>query len=546
MKLGFTVVAASACTANGGWLAGFVFNSNWPRAILMTDSWTALRREPPTSSWSNRILIAAVVGIFFLTLYPFRFSLVRHGPPFLLAGWGKGADALDVFLNVLLFVPFGFGFAESLREHGRSRAAVLGATLLAGALLSYSVELLQFYIPIRDSGWEDVFTNSTGSVLGFLVYELGGEAIPRVASRMESAFVTWLNWRRLIVVLLFYVGAWLGASIPLQRQARINDWAPNPMLLIGSSAAAEPTSAWNGRVFEVEFWNRALPDAVARAITAGRSEEGAAPLASYNLSGSPPFQDQRHVLPGLVWVHDSSASAPPVVAASWLMSRAPISPLVNQVERTNRFALHVLCQPGSADARNRRVVVIAQLSGAINLELSQKGTRLIFWFRNPLSAKGPRLTWDVPNVFAPNQLRNLLLSYDGSRLTLYVDGQEEGRPYLLDPGTGLALHLRRIKSGELNGYHHIFYTMVFFPAGCLLGLGWRELASHAGLRVMVALLGVLAVPVLFEICLAFAGNASVWLGNIALSTLLVLAGAFWVNADSLWPGNRNSAGLAAT
>lgn len=513
------------------------------RAILMTDSWTAVGREPRALSWSNRILIAAIVAIFFLTLYPFRFSLVRHGPPFLLEGWGKDADALDVFLNVLLFVPFGFGFAESLREHGRSRAAVLGATLLAGALFSYSVELLQFYIPIRDSGWEDVVTNSTGSVLGFLIYELGGAAILRVVSRVESACVAWLDWRRLIVVLLFYVGVWLGASIPLQRQARISDWRPNPMLLIGSSAAEESVSAWNGRVFQIEFWSSALPDRVARAITAGRAEEEPAPLGSYNLSGSPPFQDQRHVLPGLVWVRDPSMSAPPVAGASWLMSRAPISAWANQVERTNRFSLHVLCQPGTA-ARNRRVVVIAQLSGPIYLELSQKGTQLIFWFRNPLSVNRPRLAWEVPDAFPPGQLQNLLLSYDGSRLTLYVDGQEEGRPYLLDPGAGLALHLRRIKSGELNGYHHIFYAIVFFPAGCLLGLGWRELSSHAGLRVMVALLGVLVLPVLFEICLAFAGSASVWLGNITLSMLLVLAGAFWVNADSLWPGNRNSAELA--
>src|SRR5690242_1964031 len=193
----------------------------------MTDSWTAVRRESPAPSWSNRILIAAVVGILFLTLYPFHFSLVRHGPPLRLAGWGKDAGPLDVFLNVLLFVPYGFGLAELLRERGKPRVAVLGITCLAGALLSYAVEILQFYIPMRDSGWGDVITNSTGSVLGLLVYELAGAAILRTASRVESALVTWLDWRRLIVVLLLYVGVWLGASIPLQRQARMSDWIPN-------------------------------------------------------------------------------------------------------------------------------------------------------------------------------------------------------------------------------------------------------------------------------------------------------------------------------
>jgi hypothetical protein len=97
----------------------------------------------------------------------------------------------------------------------------------------------------------------------------------------------------------------------------------------------------------------------------------------------------------------------------------------------------------------------------------------------------------------------------------------------------------------LNGYHHVFYAMVFFPAGCILGLGWRKLAPNAGLRVMVSFLGVLVVPVLFELCLAFAGDTSVWPVNIALSALLILASAFWVSADSYQPGNRNTGGLAA-
>jgi hypothetical protein len=54
------------------------------------------------------------------------------------------------------------------------------------------------------------------------------------------------------------------------------------------------------------------------------------------------------------------------------------------------------------------------------------------------------------------------------------------------------------------------------------------------------LLGALVVPLVFETCLALAGSTSVWLGNIVLSALLVLAGAFWLNADGHRPGNRNS------
>src|SRR5690348_2623118 len=529
MRLAFMVVAASACTANGGYLAGFV-PIQTRRAILMRDSWTALPREPRALSWSNRILIAAVVVIFFLTLYPFRFSLVRNGAPFLLAGWGKDADAADVFLNVLLFVPFGFGFAETLREHGRSRTAVLGATLIVGALFSYFVELLQFYTPIRDSGWEDVVTNSTGSVLGFLVYELGATAILRVASRMEYSFFTWLNWRRFVVALPLYVGVWLAIAIPLQREARITHLVPNPMLLIGGSTVKNPFFAWRGKISEVELWNRALPNDMARAITSGSAEEVPTPLASYNFSGSPPFQDQRRFLPELVLMRDGSL--PPLVGVTELISRAPVSSLVNQIERTNQFSLRVLCQPGPLPIRHGRVVSIASQSGAVDLELRQENTDLSFWFRNSLSANQPRLAWDVKNIFVPNQPRDLLLSYDGSRLTLHVNGKEEGRPYLLGPGTALAALLHRIKWGDLEGYRYIFYAMVFLPAGCFLGLGWRNLASQAGWRLPLILLGAFIIPVFFEIGLASGGSTSIWLGNIALSMLLLLAGAFWVNADS--------------
>lgn len=499
----------------------------------MTDSWAAVGRDAHTASWSDRILFAAVVGILFLTLYPFEFGLVRHGLPFQLNGWGKGSGTIDAFLNVLLFIPYGFGLAESLRERGRSRVAVFGIALLAGALFSYTVELLQFFIPVRDSGWGDVITNSTGSALGSLLYEFGGAAILSFASHVESAFVIWINWRRVIVGLLLYAGMWLAVSIHFQREVHITDWAPHSMLLIGSSAAEEPDSAWNGRVFEVEFWNRVLPETVAKAITAGGPPTGPPPLASYNLSGSSPFQDRSRVLPGLAWVRDPSASAPPVAETSWLVSREPISPLVNQVARTSRFSLHVVCQASPATARNRRIVVIAQPPGLINLVLDQKGTQLGFWFRTPLSARRPRLAWDVPNVFAPEQVQNLLISYDGSRLALYLDGRKEGRPYDLGPGAGLASLVHGIKSGELDGYHDIFYAIVFFPPGCLLGLGWRKLASQAGLRVALMLLGVLVVPFLFGICLAFAGSADVRLGSIVLSMVLVLAGALWVNADSL-------------
>src|SRR6202050_5744838 len=89
---------------------------------------------------SNRILILATAGILFLTLYPFRFDFHIVSPTgssaLFLGRSFKPAGFLDAFLNVLLFVPFGFGLAEKLRERKISRGAAIFMGFAAGASVS--------------------------------------------------------------------------------------------------------------------------------------------------------------------------------------------------------------------------------------------------------------------------------------------------------------------------------------------------------------------------------------------------------------------------
>jgi glycopeptide antibiotics resistance protein len=152
---------------------------------------------PCSSSWSNRFLIAAIVGILFLTLFPFRFDfqsrLLGNSSPFFLGSGMKTSGFSDAFLNVLLFIPLGFGFAEKLRERRMSRTATFFSVWVTGAMFSYAIEIAQIYIPMRDSGWEDVITNSTGAIVGFLLYELVGTLTIDSLSRWEILLRSWLT-----------------------------------------------------------------------------------------------------------------------------------------------------------------------------------------------------------------------------------------------------------------------------------------------------------------------------------------------------------------
>src|ERR1700683_5436649 len=156
--------------------------------------------QAPGPDWSTRILALAIAGILFLTLFPFVFAfhtkLPGNDSPFLLQSGLKGVGWIDDFLNVMLFVPFGFGLAARFRPRGKSSGFTLILSLAAGAMLSYGIEFLQNYIPSRDAGWHDIITNTTGSVVGFALFELAGKVILRLLSATESALGTLLTLRR--------------------------------------------------------------------------------------------------------------------------------------------------------------------------------------------------------------------------------------------------------------------------------------------------------------------------------------------------------------
>lgn len=106
--------------------------------------------------------------------------------PFLKSPWREfyfnRAYLRDVLINVSGFVPFGF-FVCMYLSWRASRKAVL-ATIVLGAVFSLTIEVLQWYIPMRDSGTTDILTNTLGTALGAMLYRSG--ALHALFDRLES------------------------------------------------------------------------------------------------------------------------------------------------------------------------------------------------------------------------------------------------------------------------------------------------------------------------------------------------------------------------
>jgi glycopeptide antibiotics resistance protein len=104
-------------------------------------------------------LSAALLGynvlfILLLTLNPFYLTLPTRLNFALQSGRG------DLISNILLFLPLGFFYRLTTRR---------GGAFLLGALISFTIEAIQFFIPARTPAVGDILSNTLGSGLGALV-----------------------------------------------------------------------------------------------------------------------------------------------------------------------------------------------------------------------------------------------------------------------------------------------------------------------------------------------------------------------------------------
>ncbi len=494
------------------------------------------------AKWSNRILILSLLGIDYLTLFPFRIRFAPnhflHRSPFLLGDSGKRPPSLDVFLNILLFIPFGFGVYAQACKRGIRRLNTFFLALALGAAVSYTVELLQLFIPGRDSGWADVVSNTTGSVAGSFLFALCGVAILRSLSRIENSFAEWLSPRRVGFLLLAYFALCFGVSAWLQGKTRLSDWYPQCVLNVGNDASGQ--SPWKGRVFRLQIWDRALPEKTIEAFAGKQSGDfPSANLAgSYDFTGLPPYQDSTKNLPELAWTpvqpQWASTGASEFDARGWLRTATPAETLTRKIVKSGQFTVHVVCEPASTDGAGGRIVSLSQSDSDVNFHLRQEGTNLVFWFRDPLSNTRSILAWTIRGAFQAGKVRDIVASYNGSDAFIYLDGNRIPQIYHLSPGATLLQKFFSIRTSDLEGYVIVYETVLFLPAGLLIGVAAEKWSRENFSGVWILAAGLLLPAILLEIVLAGISGRSIWAVNIALSVFFGLEGVLLVNADRIF------------
>lgn len=167
------------------------------------------------------ISIAYALLIIYVSLNPFDFDF-QNG----VAGWAwldaplpRFITVFDVSVNILAYIPLGFLLVFAAYPRWQNFVA-LGMTLTLTAILAFSVESLQTWLPTRIPSQIDWWTNMLGGLLGgLLAIPLGPQWLSGSAIRRRFDLWFGANWGACALFILFPwsqiypQSSWLGMGV---------------------------------------------------------------------------------------------------------------------------------------------------------------------------------------------------------------------------------------------------------------------------------------------------------------------------------------------
>lgn len=489
----------------------------------------------PDSRGSRSLFIAALVLILIATLYPFQFwadplplryydsHVVSDGASWLLS---------DFLLNVLLFVPMGFGCAELFR-FAAARAVPVLLSGGASALVSFAVEGAQLMLPSRYPSLCDVIANTSGGLIGGLCFVLWEDRILILWWRIARASEGLTRIRRPEFVLSAFLVLMLTGASLLQIETRLSNWDDRFPLLLGNERTGD--RPWVGRIQQLEVATRALrPDNAYRALRANLSELlPDAVFTSYRFGtavNTPLGQSA-----GLAWKgadpphgEDTSKWGLLIPGTKWLESEIAGTAISRAVRRDGQLTVRLVCWPATlAQKGPARIASISADPYNRNFTVGQEDSAMVLRLRTPLTGTdGSEPELVIPTVFSADVPRTIVITYDGATITILSDAAAEHvYRFPLSPGAVLASAVAPLDPHELLGQQLVFVALMLFPAGLLLGLLMHQFSASASRRLVVLSAGSFLMAVALETAVtASSGGFFDWL-NVIVGILCCITGA---------------------
>lgn len=479
--------------------------------------------------------------ILYCTLFPFGF-LVRG--PFTAADIINSFDLrliktgafIDIPANIALFVPFGFGIGYLFQRSNRKTQVIALIALLAGLVLSSTVEILQVFIPFRDPDISDIMANSIGAGLGALGFGAWGTGIVRNTSVRIQKLKKYLSTPVLAGGFVGYLAVVILASTLLQPASQLNHWDATFPLFLGNEQTGD--RPWKGNIADLRIASHALsvPEVAQLFAQPDAPSLENSLVAAYQFNRiNQRYRDATGNLPDLVWQgttpEAATAAGIEVRRKHWLATATPVTPLTRALSESGQFTLSThVASNDTSQSGPARVISISGDPYQRNLTLGQDGSDLIVRLRTPFTgSNGRQPEILIPDIFADTNVHHIIVTYDSTTLNIYIDGVAQRYTFKLTPDFMLfqllaPAPIATIYPGQhfIVIYQLLYYGVIFIPLGYLLARIIARLHQRFPLQVASTCAGVIVSVLLLEISLALAAGRGVQPGNIMLSSGICL------------------------
>jgi glycopeptide antibiotics resistance protein len=488
-------------------------------------------------------LLANAALILYLTLFPFDFvfadaphpvEAVQHFNSEITAPY----VIQDIPGNILLFIPFGFFCALLLDRLTVRRGLASCVVLAAGFLLSFSVELLQFYL-LRFSAWMDLAANAAGAGAGLLIYRLLGERLLEWAFNWTGKIFRQIPAAGFAALLVLWTGFIPILTLTLADRSSLKSWDPAYPLLVGNEQTGD--RPWQGVVSEIWIADRALKESEVKAYFSDPDRDvfsGSSLIANlafttftdgtaqggWILHGSPQLGEYGLHTAGDAWLEIDPAALP---ASS-------------RIIETSAFTIGINLTSAAAEQWGpARILSLSASPYQRNFTAGQEGADLVIRLRTGLSEEnGSRPEYIVPGVFSSSTPRRILIAFNGNDLRVYLDGPHNAYAFASIPQVNFfwifppaGVTRVRLNSQAVYIYRLLYAGLLFLPAG-FISTAARRRAILSGVKVNWTATCALISTLLYGAALLFGGQEP---GRVLLDiifSLLFLRIAAWIAPKS--------------
>jgi glycopeptide antibiotics resistance protein len=448
-----------------------------------------VKNQQITQKYNLLFFVTTITIVVTATLYPFNFSRIQlFSLAEVIANFNHSSTFQDKVNNILLFIPFGFSFANLLSKSSKTIIFKLCLVILVSFSLSLTVELLQIFLPSRSPTPADLVNNTLGGLFGFICFYIcNNKSFTHTVTSLQ-AIQTRQSPKQVVCFFIGYLCLALFISLVWQGATNLSNWNANYYLSVGNEFTGN--KPWQGYISEIFIADKAISRNEASHSLSDPSyfhQLGKSLVAHYKLNGKCCYQDQTGNQPRLLWqgqpVSIGKSQGVFLNEHHWLKTSAPVTTLSNRISQTSEFTISTAIATNNLDQKGpARIISISDSSLRRNLTIGQQGNSLDFRLRTPLTGEnGTELNLKIPNIFTDNYLHHLIITYFRGTLHIYVDKLDNFYSFnLLDLipkeqrifyyaisfiplGLGLSI-ITLLAQQKLVFYRGLFYSGIFIPS----------------------------------------------------------------------------------